>query len=150
MIPPGGLFCSAVVLMASTAAPQTQSKPAPLASSIDVRVINVDVTVTDGSGKPVTNLAKEDFEVLEDGRPQAITNFSLTERKVRSGQSTAAPQQSSRRKVIVLVDNNYIDGRERSLTLDALDRFVNDRFDVDSEWALATIGQSFDIVQPLT
>jgi VWFA-related protein len=136
--------------MASTAAPQTQSKPVPLASSIDVRVINVDVTVTDGSGKPVTNLAKDDFEVLEDGQPQAITNFSLTERKVRSGQSAAAPQQSSRRKVIVLVDNNYIDARERSLTLDTLDRFVNDRFDVDSEWALATIGQSFDIVQPLT
>jgi VWFA-related protein len=61
-----------------------------------------------------------------------------------------ASQQPSRRKIIVLVDNNYIDARERSLTLDTLDRFVKDRFDPDSEWALATVGQSLDILQPLT
>ena len=136
--------------MASTAAPQTQSKPAPLASSIDVRVINVDVTVTDGSGKPVTNLAKEDFDVLEDGQPQPITNFSLNQRKVAVAGSSAEPSTAPRRKVIVVIDNNYIDARQRSLTLDTLDRFVEERFDDNSEWSIATIGQSLDIVQPLT
>jgi VWFA-related protein len=136
--------------MASTAAPQTQSKPVPLASSIDVRVVNVDVTVTDGNGKPVTDLTKGDFEVLEDGQPQAITNFSLNQRKVAvsgsSGESSTAP----RRKVIVVIDNNYIDSRQRSLTLDTLDRFLEERFDENSEWSIATIGQSLDIIQPLT
>ncbi len=136
--------------MASTAAPQTQSKPVPLASSIDVRVVNVDVTVTDGSGKPVTNLAKEDFEVLEDGQPQAITNFSLNQRKVAVSGSSGEPSPAPRRKVIVVIDNNYIDSRQRSLTLDTLDRFVEERFDDNSEWSIATIGQSLDVIQPLT
>lgn len=138
-----------VVVFASSASPQTQSAPAPLAVSVDVKVINVDVSVTDSNGNPFAGLTKDDFEVLEDGQPQTITNFSLTEHKGRPRES-AAPQQAGRRKIIVLVDNNYIDSRERSLTLDTLDRFVNDRFDADSDWALATIGQSFNIVQPLT
>src|SRR3954467_2572202 len=116
---------ASVLVFASSASPQTQSTPAPLAVSVDVKVINVDVSVTDGKGKPVSGLTKDDFEVLEDGQPQTVTNFSSTERKARSGESAA--RQPSRRKIIVLVDNNYIDARERSLTLDTLDRFVNDR-----------------------
>ena len=32
--------------------------------------------VTDAKGRQVTNLRPEDFEILEDGRPQTITNFS--------------------------------------------------------------------------
>jgi VWFA-related protein len=136
--------------MASTAAPQTQSKPVPLASSIDVRVVNVDVTVTDGIGKTVTNLTKEDFEVLEDGQLQAVTNFSLNQRKGVAPSASAEAPSTPRRKVIVVIDNNYIDSRQRSLTLDTLDRFIGDRFDESSEWSIATIGQSLDIIQPLT
>ena len=119
-------LCASVVVFASSASPQTQSTPVPLAVNVDVKVINVDVSVTDGKGKPVSSLTKDDFEVLEDGQPQTVTNFSMTERKVRSGGSAAAPRQPNRRKIIVLVDNNYIDVRERSLTLDTLDRFVDD------------------------
>jgi VWFA-related protein len=150
MIPRGLILCSAVFLLASTAAPQTQSKPVPLASSIDVRVVNVDVTVTDGNGNPVTNLAKEDFEVLEDGQPQRITNFSLNQKKAAASNTSAEGPPAPRRKVIVVIDNNYIDARQRSLTLDTLDRFVEERFDDNAEWSIATIGQSLDIIQPLT
>src|SRR5712692_3317422 len=140
----------AMVLVASTARPQTQSTPTPLAASMDVRVVNVDVAVTDGGGKPISDLTKADFEILEDGQPQTISNFSVTHRARQSGDSSEAPQRAPRRKMIVLVDNNYIDSRERSLTLDTLDRFIDDRFDSDSEWSLATIGASLDVVQPLT
>jgi VWFA-related protein len=144
-------LCAAIVVSASSAWPQTQSAPAPFVANVEVKVINVDVTVTDGSGKTVNELTKDDFEVLEDGQPQAIKNFSLTQRRVRqSDGSVETPQRARRRKIIVLIDNNYIDSRERSLTLDALDRFIDDRFDEDSEWSLATMGESLDIVQLLT
>lgn len=33
--------------------------------------------VTDGEGRFVRDLKKEDFQVLEDGRPQAVTEFTL-------------------------------------------------------------------------
>ena len=103
-------LCASVLVFASSASPQTQSTPAPLAVSVDVKVVNVDVSVTDGKGKPVSGLTKDDFEVIEDGQPQTVTNFSMTERKVRTGESAAA-RQPSRRRIIVLVDNNYIERR---------------------------------------
>lgn len=43
---------------------------------ITTNLVQIDVTVTDGSGRQVTDLKPEDFEVLEEGRPQKITNFS--------------------------------------------------------------------------
>jgi VWFA-related protein len=144
------LLCAALLVFASSAWPQTATAPAPLAVSVDVKVVNVDVTVTDDSHKPARGLTRDDFEILEDGQPQAITNFSLTLRRGLPDGPAETTARASRRKVIVLIDNNYIDARERSLTLDTLDRFVDDRFDQESEWSLATIGQSLDIVQPLT
>ncbi len=43
---------------------------------VDVVLVNVEAWVTDGKGTPVTGLAATDFEVLEDGRPVAITHFA--------------------------------------------------------------------------
>src|SRR5271170_1016100 len=41
----------------------------------NVRLVLVDVVVTNGKGDAVTGLHKEDFEVLEDGKPQTISTF---------------------------------------------------------------------------
>jgi Ca-activated chloride channel family protein len=43
-------------------------------SAVDLVLLNV--TVTDGTGRYVADLAAEEFEVLEEGRPQNITFFS--------------------------------------------------------------------------
>lgn len=42
---------------------------------VDVKLVNVFVTVTDGHGAPVGGLKKEDFALLEDGKPQTISVF---------------------------------------------------------------------------
>jgi Ca-activated chloride channel homolog len=42
---------------------------------IDVKLVNVYVTVTDAHGAPVAGLKKDNFTVLEDGRPQTIAVF---------------------------------------------------------------------------
>lgn len=41
--------------------------------------VRVDVTVLDKKGEPITNLAKGDFELLEDGQPQSIDTVKLVE-----------------------------------------------------------------------
>jgi VWFA-related protein len=41
-----------------------------------VELINVTATVTDDSGRFVSNLSKGDFALYEDGKPQEITHFS--------------------------------------------------------------------------
>jgi VWFA-related protein len=42
---------------------------------ISVTLVQVDVAVSDGKGRPVPDLKAEDFEIFEDGRRQQITNF---------------------------------------------------------------------------
>jgi VWFA-related protein len=44
---------------------------------VDTKLVVVNVSVKDKNGNPVTNLAKEDFEVLEDGVKQTIGVFDL-------------------------------------------------------------------------
>lgn len=43
---------------------------------IDVRVVSVLATVRDSSGKIVKDLKQEDFELLDEGKPEPITYFS--------------------------------------------------------------------------
>ena len=54
-----------------------ESGQVPYIETLDVTVHTIDVVVTDKSGKPVTGLRQEDFELLEDGKPQPISNFSV-------------------------------------------------------------------------
>lgn len=62
--------------------------------SIDVNVVNVEVYVTDKDGKRVHGLTKEDFQVLEDGKPVEISNFyAVSEGKVSEAQ--AAPEEAA-------------------------------------------------------
>jgi len=44
-----------------------------------VDLVNVGVTVTDKRGKLIANLSRDDFTVVEDGRPQTITYFAGAE-----------------------------------------------------------------------
>jgi Ca-activated chloride channel family protein len=43
---------------------------------VDVKLVNVFVTVTDAHGSPVPNLVKENFQLKEDGRAQKIAIFN--------------------------------------------------------------------------
>jgi Ca-activated chloride channel family protein len=55
---------------------QTQPPPAsPPTLKVDVKLVNVYVTVTDAHGGPVAGLKKENFTVQEDGRDQTISVF---------------------------------------------------------------------------
>jgi VWFA-related protein len=64
-------------------APQTSTRPSeagpPLSKSkirVRVEVVNVPVTVLGKRGLPIIDLTQSDFQVFEDGRPQAIRYFS--------------------------------------------------------------------------
>jgi Ca-activated chloride channel family protein len=64
------------VLMAAAILAQTQ---APLQLSVDVQLVTLDVSVDDASGKPINNLGRGDFSVLEDGEPRDVLSFSSAE-----------------------------------------------------------------------
>src|SRR6266550_5608822 len=59
---------------------QTQQKNPPGGDEvvrITTNLVQVDAVVTDKKGQIVTDLKPEEFDILEDGRPQTITNFSF-------------------------------------------------------------------------
>jgi VWFA-related protein len=58
----------------SAQAPQDTSEPPVFRGSVETVV--VDVVVTDREGRPVTGLTADDFEIYENGRPQAISVFT--------------------------------------------------------------------------
>ncbi len=77
------LSTAAAAALALPLAAQTGS----VSRSVSVSVTNVDVVVTDGKGRPVTDLGPLDFVVTQEGVPQVITNFSF----VRNSSSPSSP-----------------------------------------------------------
>jgi VWFA-related protein len=76
-------FAAAAVLAAVTVVvhsqdrqpPQQQPPPTPFRSGTNI--VRVDVTVIDRSGRPVSSLLADDFEVREDGAVQPVTSFKF-------------------------------------------------------------------------
>ena len=58
-------------------AAQEQSKQDENAVRISTELVQIDVGVKDQQGKLVRDLRREDFEVLEDGKPQPLTHFAV-------------------------------------------------------------------------
>jgi VWFA-related protein len=55
---------------------QTSEQSAGPVIRVTVDLVQVDAVVTDSQGRHVTGLKPEDFQILEDGKPQKITHFS--------------------------------------------------------------------------
>ncbi|MGB5512895.1 MAG: VWA domain-containing protein, partial [Thermoanaerobaculia bacterium] len=60
-------------------APEGAEDEGTYVETVDVTVVNLDVYVTDKKGEPITGLARDDFEIFENGRPVAISNFFAVE-----------------------------------------------------------------------
>src|SRR5712692_6301107 len=69
------VWLAGAALTAGQAPPPTQQPT----FKVQVDYVEVDALVTDRSGNFIRDLKKEDFQVIEDGRPQAITTFSLVD-----------------------------------------------------------------------
>ena len=80
-----GLSAALIVAIALDPAARQASPQPPQAPTFRVAVdyVELDAVVTDRDGKFVRDLAKEDFEVLEDGKPQNVTAFTLVDLPVR-------------------------------------------------------------------
>ena len=68
-----------------TTATQPEKKPEKInpndiyTLSTTTNLVNVDVMVVDNNGSPLQNLEKKNFQLYDDGVPQAITNFGTGE-----------------------------------------------------------------------
>jgi len=158
----------AVAGVASAAPPQAAPQPAgesaaaPLfVERLDVNVVNVEVFVTDDRGRRVTGLQKDDFEILQDGKPVEISNFFFVSQPDRldfemgrgSGKAMTPPSPlpaEQQLNLVVYVDHFNLHPQNRKRALDELDAFLEDRmFQGDRVMLMGYDGQ-LDMVQPFT
>jgi VWFA-related protein len=143
---------SFVFFVAPSISGQNLGQLPPLTTQIEVHVVNVDVSVTDSHGGPILDLTRDDFEVLEDGHPQRVTNFSII-RNATAG-TAAAPQSETtqpagtRRLLFLIVDNNYLGHVERNRALDVVEKHLDDSS--GAEWAVAAVGHAAEVLQSFT
>src|SRR5258708_8955037 len=93
----GSLLVSTIV--AQTPAPQqsAQDQQKLFKLRISSELVLVNVVARDKQGKPVTDLKRDDFTLLEDGKPQRVTSFDYENLDTTPIVATApgAPSQQS-------------------------------------------------------
>jgi len=72
-----GLFALLAGIALSAGQAAQSAPPQTPTFKVQVDYVEVDVLVTDQQGRFVPDLAKEDFRVFEDGKPQSVSTFSL-------------------------------------------------------------------------
>ena len=164
--------CLTFVLAVQTALPQN----APTFSTT-ANVVVVNVTVLGRDGKPVTNLTKTDFTILEDGKAQQLQSCELQKLdtqplpaaqpditpgetktlKTRPAPRPAAqqpPVESSalrdRRLIILLFDFSSMQPSEQIRAVNAAVQFINAKMTSSDMISVMTFGSSLRTVQDFT
>jgi len=146
--------------------PQSAQEGETFFESIDVQVVNLEVFVTDRKGQRVTGLTRDDFEVLEDGKPVELSNFfavSAEQREVPPSEPApeAAPAEAKeaageipaeqRLHLAIVVDDLTLIPQNRNRLLQAVERDVLPRLRPDDFTMVAVIdGGAVRITQGLT
>jgi VWFA-related protein len=61
------------------AAPPPGQQVPPVTFKVEINYVEVDAVVVDQNGEFVRTLAKDDFQILEDGNPQTVSTFGLVD-----------------------------------------------------------------------
>jgi VWFA-related protein len=127
-------MASAAILCASTAFSQQPAPAVPsFSESVEVRVLNLDVDVTDSKGIPVTDLKREDFTLKIGGKPVPIDYFStVSDGTIHAPDLSSAPPEQVLdiykkgeeayvpRNFLVYVDLGYMAPGLRNYSLNAI------------------------------
>lgn len=150
----------------------TAQQPSPTPPTVDdgpVKVstdlIQLDVTVTDKNGRPVTDLTADDFELFENGERQSISNFSFisrgsggaiigsqidpTAKEVNGiGREAAAPARP--RVIAMVIDDLNLSFQSVFNTRKALLRFVDVQMQPGDLVAIIRTGGGVGVLQQFT
>ncbi len=160
MVRPSTILLALAVATAQTPAPQTPDT----VIRINVNLVQVDAAVTDSKGKPVTDLQAADFEILQDGKPQVITNFSY----ITTGRGAAPPPAIAagrgappvpparlrtadiKRTVALVVDDLGLSFESMAYTRQALKKFVDQQMQQGDLVAIIRTGAGIGALQQFT
>jgi VWFA-related protein len=153
--------------------PPTPPSPPPdegFVETVNVNVVNVDVYVSDKKGR-VTGLTRQDFELYEDGRPMAITNFLAVEGGRTAGAAAeaeaaeagvpGAPKlppgydqtplpEDQRLRLVVYIDNFNLKPFDRNRVMRELRVFLDQKLRRGDQVMLVTYDRELHVRQTFT
>jgi VWFA-related protein len=100
---------------------------------LNVKTVLVDVVVTDKGGHAVPGLTKDDFQVLEDGKPQTISFFEPNFGSTPGGANTSAPAPALPPNTFTNVPTVIPNDSVNVLLMDALNTAEGDQSYVHKE-----------------
>jgi VWFA-related protein len=124
------ILVAALGSMSARAQPtESVDVPGVFSETIDVRVVNVEVVVTDAEGKRVAGLGRDDFKVFVDGAERPIDfwsevrdgeTLSSERRALDSEEADALEREAHSTSYLVFVDDSFVKARDRNLVLEKL------------------------------
>ena len=128
-----------------------------------VEVVRLDVVVSEKKGRPRPGLKKEDFAVLEDGKPQEIVQFQAFTRpepaaatRARSAppapgaEQEASAEQLPARYVVLAIDDVHMEMEGIVRARKALERFIREDLRSEDQVALVTTSGASALSQEFT
>src|SRR5664279_3263925 len=103
---------------------------------VNVKLVNVFATVTDAGGTPISSLKQEDFQVLEDGKPQQIAVFHRESELPLS--------------IVVAIDTSLSTRGDQKLELESARRFAHTILRPIDGLSLFQFSEIVDQVTPFT
>jgi VWFA-related protein len=159
-------FAALVAFLAGTSLTAGQAPPSALSQTptfkVQVDYVDVDVLVTDGQGRFVHDLTRDDFQVFEDGKRQTIANFSVVdipiERADRPLYSTEPiePDVESNEKpfegriYVLVLDDLHVDALRSQNVKAAARQFIERRLGANDVMAVVQAGGRSDAGQEFT
>ncbi|HEY3160703.1 MAG TPA: VWA domain-containing protein [Vicinamibacterales bacterium] len=147
------------VLIQAQQAPPTadaQAGQPPLTFRVEANFVEVDAFVSDATSKPITDLRAGDFQVLEDGKPQMVSAFSLINIPIARAErplfspTAIEPDVDTNvgmdgRIYVFVLDDLHVDLTRGPRVKEALHRFFERSFGVNDLAAVVfTSGRSVD------
>ena len=134
---------------------------------VQVTVVNVDVYVRDGKGRPVKDLGADDFSILQNGVEMPISNFAeldaevirhqLLETAMEGPVDTVDPVEEvppapeiKPMWVVLYIDHENIGTLDRNRVLRRVREFVTENLEAPVEMMVVSFQRSLKVVQPFT
>jgi VWFA-related protein len=147
------------------ASPQDPVKPSDEdVVRITTNLVQVDSVITDSKGKPVTDLRPDEVQILEDGKPQQITNFSyialeapVVTKSTKPPDKNAAPAppvrvrpDQVRRTIALVVDDLGLSFESAYYVRQALKKFLDQQMQPNDLVAIIRTGGGIGALQQFT
>jgi VWFA-related protein len=155
---PAVALVTAAGILAPLAATLAQRQLPGFSEVVDVRVVNVEVVVTDRQGNRVGGLGRDDFELVVDGQPVPIDYFTeIAEGRVVDGpgaQTATVPalggEQTLVTNYLVFVDDSFATAQDRDRVLDRIQEQLSGLPARDRVAVVAFDGRKLDLLQSWT